>query len=494
MGKPTGFMEYNRKISPYRDELKRIKDYDELYAPLNEEERIIQASRCMDCGTAFCHSGIILNSLPSGCPLNNLIPEWNDLIYNGLYQDALNRLLKTNNFPEFTGKVCPAPCEGACTLGIIKPQVTIKDNELFLVEKGFEKNWIEPSIPTMRTGKKVAVIGSGPSGLACAEQLNKVGHLVTIYERANRAGGLLMYGIPNMKIEKKYINRRIDIMKQSGISFILNTEVGMDIKKEQLNDLYDAIILCTGSTTPRDLTIKNRNANHIHFAVDYLSKNTMSLLDSNHKDKNYINANDKTVIVIGGGDTGNDCVATAIRQGCKSIKQFEIMPESPSERSSENPWPEFPKIKKTDYGQKEAIAKFGNDPRIYCISTKSFEKDKNNNVISLNTVQIEWSKDYEGRFFPQEIAGTEQNYKADLVLLAMGFFGADENLVKHFNVETDNRNNIKATYMNHTTNVNKLFTCGDARRGQSLVVWAIKEGREAAKQIDLFLMGNTILP
>ncbi len=494
MGKVTGFMEYNRQESPYRDALERIKDWDELYLPVNDEIRLEQAARCMDCGTPFCHSGIIYNGLPSGCPLNNLIPEWNDLLFNGEYEDALSRLLMTNNFPEFTGRVCPAPCEGACTLGITNPQVTIKNNELAIIEMGFLKGWIKPFNPVKRTGKKIAVIGSGPSGLACAEQLNKVGHLVTIYEKDDRPGGLLMYGIPNMKLDKKYVIRRTDLMIQSGITFILNSEVGKDITKDELLSNYDAVVFCIGSSTPRDLNIKNREAKGIYFAVDYLSKNTKSLLDSSHKDNQYISAKDKNVIVIGGGDTGNDCVATALRQGCKSVRQFEIMPEAPDERTTENPWPEFPRYKKTDYGQKEAIALFKEDPRIYQISTKSFEKNSDNQVTALNTVNVEWSKDYDGRFFPREIAGSNKNYQADLVLLAMGFIGPDSELINYFELETDERSNIKATYQKHTTNIDKVFAAGDTRRGQSLIVWAIREGREAAKAVDLSLMGTTYLP
>jgi len=494
MGKITGFMEYNRKETPYRDEIERIKDWNELNNELDEKERMRQGARCMDCGTPFCHSGIVYNNLPSGCPLNNLIPEWNDLIYRGMWEEALERLLKTNNFPEFTGKVCPAPCEGACTLGIVEPQVTIKNNELAIIEKGYEKGYTKPFIPVIRTNKKVAVIGSGPAGLACSEQLNKVGHSVTIYERADRPGGLLMYGIPNMKLDKKYVNRRINLMKQSGINFILNTEVGVDITKEELLDKYDAVVLCTGSTTPRDLKVENRDAKGIYFAVDYLTQNTKSLLNSNHKDNKYINAKNLNVIVIGGGDTGNDCVATAIRQGCKSVLQFEIMPEAPIERTSANPWPEFPKIKKTDYGQKEAIALFGSDPRIYGISTKSFIKDKDNKLIGLDTVKVEWNKDNKGRFFPREITGSEKYYDADIVLLAMGFVGPDKKLVESFNLATDNRNNIKAQYKEHATNIDKVFAAGDNRRGQSLVVWAIREGREAAKSCDALLMGSSSLP
>lgn len=494
MAKPTGFMEHTRKEIPYRDPLERIKDWNEFSIPLSEETRLEQASRCMDCGTPFCQSGITMNGLPSGCPLNNLIPEWNDLIYNGLWEDALERLLKTNNFPEFTARVCPAPCEGACTLGVINPQITIKNNEMAIVEKGFEEGWIKPFKPVRRTGKKVAVVGSGPAGLACADQLNKVGHSVTVYERADRLGGLLMYGIPNMKLEKRVVERRLDLMREEGIEFITGTEVGKDISGSELKDNYDAVVLACGSTIPRDLKVQGREFGNILFAVDYLTKTTKSMMDSGFKDGNYISARNKDVVVIGGGDTGNDCVATAIRQGCTSVRQFEIMPEAAAERTSENPWPEFPKVKKTDYGQKECIALFGNDPRQYCISTKSFSGDDDGNVTGLNTVLIEWSKDNSGRFYPREIEGSEESYKADLVLLAMGFVGAEKELIDSFGVETDNRGNLHAEYGQHITNDEKVFAAGDIRRGQSLVVWAIREGREAAREVDAYLTGSSILP
>jgi glutamate synthase (NADPH/NADH) small chain len=494
MAKPTGFMEYTRKETPYRDPLERIKDWNEFSIPLPEETRNEQAARCMDCGTPFCSSGITMNGLPSGCPLNNLIPEWNDLIYNGLWEDALDRLLKTNNFPEFTARVCPAPCEGACTLGVINPQITIMNNEMAVVERGFEEGWIKPFIPVRRTGKKVAVVGSGPAGLACADQLNKVGHSVTVYERADRAGGLLMYGIPNMKLEKRVVKRRLELMSEEGIEFITGTAVGTDITGEELCEQYDAIVLACGSTIPRDLKVPGRESAGIHFAVDYLTKTTKSMLDSGFKDGAFISAKGLDVIVIGGGDTGNDCVATAIRQGCKSVRQLEIMPEAAAERTSENPWPEFPKVKKTDYGQKECIVLFGKDPRQYCISTKSFSTDDDGNVTGLNTIMIEWSKDNSGRFFPREIEGSEESYKADLVLLAMGFTGTETKLVESFGIDTDPRENANADYGIHHTSVDGVFACGDMRRGQSLVVWAIREGREAAREVDTYLTGSSILP
>ncbi|MBN2558725.1 MAG: glutamate synthase subunit beta, partial [Clostridia bacterium] len=471
MGKPTGFMEHARKEMPHRPELERIRDWNEFMLRISEEERTEQAARCMDCGTPFCHSGIILNGLPSGCPLNNLIPEWNHLIYNGLWKDAYERLAKTNNFPEFTGRVCPAPCEGSCTLGIINPQITIKNNEMEIIERAFEQGRVKPFMPVKRTGKSVAVVGSGPAGLACADQLNKVGHSVTVYERGDRAGGLLMYGIPPMKLEKRIVGRRIELMKEEGIKFITGAEVGRDVPAADLMEKYDGIVLCCGSTVPRDLNIEGRDLNGIHFAVEYLSANTRSYLDSNHADGKFISAKDRNVIVIGGGDTGNDCVATAIRQGCASVRQFEIMPEAAAGRTSDNPWPEYPRIKKVDYGQKECIALFGRDPRVYCISTKVFIGDDDNNIKGLKTVGIEWKRDHEGRFFPGEIEGTEMTHEADMVLVAMGFTGPEKDLMNAFKIEADRRGNAMTKPDGYATNVAKVFSAGDMRRGQSLVVW-----------------------
>ncbi len=480
-------MEYDRKEAPCRPELERIGDWDEFYIGLPEGERIDQAARCMDCGTPFCHSGMILNGVPSGCPLNNLIPEWNDLIYKGLWKDALERLLKTNNFPEFTARVCPAPCEGACTLGVISPQITIRNNELDIIEKGFQNGWVKPFIPVKRTGRKVAVVGSGPSGLACADQLNKYGHSVTLIERSEKPGGLLMYGIPGMKLGKKIVDRRISLMEESGIGFQNGVEIGVDMTGGELLDGYDAVVLCCGSTAPRDLKVKGRELEGIHFAVEYLSGSTRCLI-SGDETKPGITAKGKDVVIIGGGDTGNDCVATAIRQGCKSVMQFEIMPEAPLERRADNPWPEFPKIRKTDYGQKECIALFGKDPREYSISTLSFEGDENNNVAGLNTVKVEWIRDRENRFIPVTMNGTEEYHKAQLVLLAMGFTGVESRILDEFNLDMDDL--AKACVENsHATKMKKLFIAGDMRIGQSLVVRAIKEGRSAAAECDGFLMG-----
>lgn len=495
MAKPTGFMEYKRELPDDRKPIERIKDWNEFHTHFStEKQHRDQGARCMDCGIPFCHSGIILNGMASGCPINNLIPEWNDLIYKGLWKEAIKRLLKTNNFPEFTGRVCPAPCEGSCTLGINEPQVTIKLNECTIIDKAFEEGWITPQVPAARTGKKVAVVGSGPSGLACADQLNKAGHKVTVYERADRIGGLLMYGIPNMKLDKSIIQRRVDLMTREGVTFVTNTEVGKDYPLESLKSDYDAVVLCGGATRPRDLQIEGRQLNGVHFAMEFLSKNTKSLLDSNLKDNKFISAKGKDVIVIGGGDTGTDCVGTSIRHGCKSVIQLEIMPSLPGFRTSHNPWPQWPKILKMDYGQEESIELFGRDPREYCITAKKFVGDHKGNLKEVHTINIEWKKDEAGRFIPVEIEGTEKIWPAKLVLLAMGFVGPEDTLLSSMDVERDSRSNVKAKYGKFNTNVKGVFSAGDMRRGQSLVVWAINEGRGAAREVDRFLMGNTFLP
>ncbi len=486
MAKPTGFMEYDREISPDRLPLTRICDWDEFHTHFDPEQQRTQSARCMDCGTPFCHSGLLIGGAASGCPINNLIPEWNELIYKGRWDKAFKRLMKTNNFPEFTGRVCPAPCEGACTLSIIEPAVTIKNDECSIIEYAFEQGWVVPCPPKTRTGKHVAVIGSGPSGLAAADELNKFGHNVTVFERADRIGGLLMYGIPNMKLDKSIIDRRIDIMKAEGIVFKTGVNVGQDITTDELQKEFDAVVICTGATKPRDLVCEGRDAKGIYFAVDFLSRNTKSLLDSKLEDGNFISAKDKNVIVIGGGDTGTDCVATSVRHGCKSVVQFEIMPQPPVERARNNPWPEWPKILRTDYGQEEAAAVFGRDPREYCVMTKKIEADENGNAVQIHTVQVEW-KNVDGRFIPVEIPGTEQVRPADLVLIAMGFTGPEDALIEQFGLNRDARSNIDAAYGSFTTNVDGVFAAGDARRGQSLIVWAINEGRNAAKTCDSYL-------
>jgi glutamate synthase (NADPH/NADH) small chain len=494
MGRPTGFIEYKRELPGDRSPLERIKDWEEFHHHFDEENLRTQGARCMDCGIPFCHSGTLINGMASGCPVNNLIPEWNDLVYRGLWKEALDRLMRTNNFPEFTGRVCPAPCEGSCTVGLNGDPVTIKEIEREIIDRGFREGWIQPEPPKFRTGKKVAVVGSGPAGLAAASQLNKAGHSVTVYERADRPGGLLMYGIPNMKLDKNYVQRRVDLMTAEGIQFVTSTEVGKDISANQLIADHDAIILAGGATKPRDLPVEGRELKGIHFAMDFLHKNTKSLLDSKHGDAQYISAKGKDVIVIGGGDTGTDCVGTSIRHGCNSVTQFEIMGRPSDLRQANNPWPQFPRVYKMDYGQEEAAAIYGSDPRTYSIMTKRFVGDENGNVKELHTVEIEWKKDENGRFGPVEVPGSEKVWPAQLVLLAMGFLGPEETVLKELQVETDERSNAKAEYGKYATNIEGVFAAGDMRRGQSLVVWAINEGREAARECDRYLMGTTQLP
>ncbi|MDK2810111.1 MAG: glutamate synthase small chain [Petroclostridium sp.] len=493
MGKPTGFMEYSRELPVDRAPSERIGDWQEFHEHFDEEKLKIQGARCMDCGIPFCHSGILLNGMASGCPINNLIPEWNDLVYRGLWKEAIDRLHKTNNFPEFTGRVCPAPCEGSCTLGMLEPAVTIKNIECHIVDRAFEEGWVVPEPPQVRTDKKVAVVGSGPSGLACAAQLNKAGHWVTVFERADRIGGLLMYGIPNMKLDKKIVQRRVDLLAAEGVKFVTNTEVGKDYPAEKLLSDFDAVVLCCGATKPRDLVVEGRNLAGVHFAMEFLHANTKSLLDSNHQDGNYISAKDKDVIVIGGGDTGTDCVATSIRHGCRSVVQLEILPKPPAQRTADNPWPQWPKIHRTDYGQEEAASIFGEDPRKYCIMTKKIVGDEKGAVKEVHTVSIEWTKDEQGRFIPKEISGTEKVWPAQLVLLAMGFTGPEDAILEQLGIERDARTNVNAPYGKFTTNIKGVFAAGDMRRGQSLVVWAINEGRAAARECDRYLMGSTNL-
>ena len=498
MGKPTGFIEFERVLPTDRDPLERVEDWDEFHEHLSEQTLREQGSRCMDCGIPFCHLGDVVSDgdKGSGCPINNLIPEWNDLVYRGLWREALERLHKTNNFPEFTGRVCPAPCEGSCVVGIAgDPPVTIKNVECTIVDKGFAEGWIVPEPPEKRTGKKVAVVGSGPSGLACAAQLNRAGHQVTVYERADRIGGLLMYGIPNMKLEKQaVVQRRVDLLAAEGVEFVTSTEIGVDISATQLSQENDAVVLCGGATKPNDLPIEGREFSGIHFAMDFLRANTKSLLDSNHADGNYITAKDKHVIVIGGGDTGTDCCGTSLRHGCKTLAQFEIMPRPPEERADNNPWPQWPNVYKLDYGQEEAKARFGDDPRTYLIMTQKFVADDEGHVKELHTVNIEWGKDDNGRFVPKPIEGTEKVWPADLVLLAMGFRGPEDAAIDQLGVERDERSNAKAEHDKFNTSVDGVFAAGDMRRGQSLVVWAINEGRGAAREVDRYLMGTTHLP
>jgi glutamate synthase (NADPH/NADH) small chain len=493
MGKPTGFIEYTREVPADRSPLERIKDWDEFHLHMPEEDLRTQGARCMDCGVPFCHSGVLISGMASGCPINNLIPEWNDLIYRNLWHQALDRLHKTNNFPEFTGRVCPAPCEGSCTLASIDPAVTIKNIEVSIVERGFENGWIVSVPPANRTGKKVAVVGSGPAGLSAAAQLNKAGHTVTVFERADLPGGLLMYGIPNMKLDKRQVVlRRIELMKGEGISFVCNTEVGSsDFPAERLRKEFDAVVLTTGATVPRDLPIEGRNLKGIHFAMDFLTANTRAVLDSKNE---YISAQGKDVIIIGGGDTGTDCVGTSLRHGCSSVCQLEIMPRSPDERAADNPWPEWPKTHKVDYGQEEAAALFGADPRVYLTTATKFEGDENGNLKAVHTVQVAWVKNDKGQFIPKPVPGTEKVLPAQLVLLAMGFLGPEQTLLESLGLERDSRSNIKADYEKYATSLPGVFAAGDCRRGQSLVVWAFNEGRGAARECDRFLMGVSELP
>jgi len=493
MGKPTGFIEYLRELPLDRPAVKRIEDWNEFHLHMEEEKLRDQAARCMDCGIPFCHTGTLLSGMASGCPINNLIPEWNDLVYRGLWHEALDRLHKTNNFPEFTGRVCPAPCEGSCVLGINAPPVTIKNIECSIIDKGFEEGWVKPEIPAVRTGKKVAVVGSGPAGLCAAAQLNRAGHQVTVFERADRIGGLLTYGIPNMKLDKKLVQRRVDVMAAEGVTFQVNTEVGVNYPAEKLMKDFDAVVLCTGATKPRDLPIEGRKLNGIHFAMEFLHANTKSLLDG-HKNGNYISALGKDVVVIGGGDTGTDCVGTAMRHGCKSLLQLEILPKPPQDRARDNPWPEWPKVYRLDYGQEEAAEKFGADPRVYLTTAQEFEGDENGRVKAVHTVRIEWQKNEKGQFVPKEIPGTEEARPAQLVLLAMGFLGPEQPLLEQLGVERDPRTNAKAEHGRFQTNLPNVFAAGDCRRGQSLVVWAFNEGRGAARECDRFLMGQTNLP
>ena len=494
MGKPTGFLEYIRELPLDRSAIKRIGDWNEFHEHMDEARLREQGARCMDCGIPFCHTGMLVSGMASGCPVNNLIPEWNDLVYRGLWKEALDRLHKTNNFPEFTGRVCPAPCEGSCVLGINAPPVTIKNIECAIIDHGWEHGWVVPELPKKRTGKKVAVVGSGPAGLSAAAQLNRAGHLVTVFERADRPGGLLMYGIPNMKLDKeKVVLRRIKQMEAEGVVFKCNCDVGRDVTSKQLMEEFDAVVLCTGATKPRDLPIEGRQLKGIHFAMDFLTANTRSLLDG-HKNGSFISAEDKDVIVIGGGDTGTDCVGTSVRHGCKSLIQVEILPKPPLERAKDNPWPEWPKIYRMDYGQEEAAAQFGADPRVYLTTAKKFEGDEHGNVKAVHLVEIKWDKNDKGQFIPKDVPGTERVVPAQLVLLAMGFLGPEQPLLDGLGVERDARSNAKAEFEKYHTNLKGVFACGDCRRGQSLIVWAINEGRGAARECDRFLMGTTELP
>ena len=494
MGKPTGFIEYERKEAKAVSPKERIKNFNEFHTPLSEEEQKCQASRCMDCGVPFCQSGMTIKGMTSGCPLNNLIPEWNDLVYEGNWERAYNRLHKTSNFPEFTSRVCPALCEKACTCGLNGDAVCTKENELAIIEKAYANGWAAAKPPVVRTGKKIAVIGSGPAGLAAADQLNTRGHNVTVFERNDRIGGLLRYGIPNMKLEKHIIDRKLDVMKEEGVQFVVNSNVGAEVKAKDILKDYDAVVLACGASNPRDINAPGRDANGIYFAVDFLTSTTKSLLDNGLKDGTYISAKDKNVVVIGGGDTGNDCVGTCIRHGCKSVTQLEMMPKAPDERAATNPWPQWPLVCKTDYGQEEAIAVFGHDPRIYTTTVKEFIKDKKGNLSKLVIVSLESQVDEKtGRRMMVPVAGTEREIPCELVLIAAGFLGTQKYVTDAFGVEVNERTNIKTADNQFETSVKGVFTAGDCHTGQSLVVKAIRQGRDCARAVDEYLMGYTNL-
>ncbi|MAD79558.1 MAG: glutamate synthase [Planctomycetaceae bacterium] len=507
MGKPTGFKEFPRHPVPYRPPLARISDFKEIYTEADEDHLRTQSARCMDCGVPFCQSN-------SGCPIDNLIPEWNDLVYQRRWREALDRLHRTNNFPEFTGRACPAPCEGACVLGITDPAVTIKNIENAIIDRGFAEGWVKPTPPQKRTGKKVAIVGSGPAGLAAAAQLNKAGHTVTVYERADRIGGLLMYGIPNMKLGKGVVQRRVDLLTAEGITFVTNAHIGkvedlppghvtrimqergcrmQYLDPNQLLEENDALLLATGATRPRDLPIQGRELAGIHFAMEFLTRNTKSLLDSKLADVAMINAKGKRVIVIGGGDTGADCIGTSLRHGCASVINFELLDKPPMKRASNNPWPQWPRISRVDYSHSETREKFGQDPRTYSILSKQYLDDGKGNVAGIKTVNIDWKKPTEKAPF-SEVPGSEKTWECDLIFLSMGFLGPEQTVSNMLGIEHDGRTNYQAEHGKFTTSIKKVFAAGDCRRGQSLVVWAINEGRGAARAIDQSLMGSSNLP
>ena len=486
MGKPTGFLEYSRKVNPSADPLERIRNFEEFHPALEPGERRNQAARCMNCGVPFCQSGVNFGGGYSGCPLHNLIPEWNDEIFNGNWREALSRLTKTNNFPEFTGRVCPALCEAACTCGMNGDSVTVNNNELAVIETGFQNGWVVPRIPPVRSGKRVAVVGSGPSGLAVADQLNHRGHQVTVFERESRPGGLMMFGIPNMKLDKKVVARRVALMEEEGVEFRVNTNVGVDVPAQALTEEFDAVVLCCGSKTPRNLAVPGREAAGVHFAVDYLTAATKKVIGESEAFA--ITAENKRVIIVGGGDTGNDCVGTAIRQGCASVTQLEMMGKPPVTRAASNPWPQWPRVLKTDYGQQEAIAKFGHDPRIYQTTVKEILTDEEGGIRAVRTVRLE-PKTENGRMQMVEIPGSEEELPCELLLIAAGFVGCESYVAEAFGLERDNRGNLVTE--NYRVPDTNLFAAGDCRRGQSLVVWGITEGRACAREVDSFLMGYT---
>lgn len=494
MGKPTGFMDYKREECLSEAPLKRIKHFKEFHVHLPLEKQQQQGARCMACGVPFCQSGMMIAGMASGCPLHNLVPEWNDLVYLGNWEAAYHRLKKTSNFPEFTSRVCPALCEKACTCNLNGDPVATKDNEYAIIEHAYEMGWAKANPPKVRTGKKVAVIGSGPSGLATADQLNKRGHEVTVYERNDRVGGLLRYGIPNMKLEKSVIDRKVRIMEEEGIHFVTNANVGQNVDAKALLKEYDRVVLCCGASNPRDINVPGRDAKGIYFAVDFLTGVTKSLLDSNLKDGKHVAVKGKKVMVIGGGDTGNDCCGTAIRLGAESVVQLEMMPKAPDTRADNNPWPQWPRVCKTDYGQEEAIAVWGHDPRIYTTTVTEFIKNEKGELCKAKLVKLESKKDEKsGRMMMVPVAGTEEIVDVDIVLIAAGFLGTQKYVAEAFGVELNQRTNVATEAGKYETNVENVFTAGDMHRGQSLVVWAIREGREAARAVDESLMGYTNL-
>jgi glutamate synthase (NADPH/NADH) small chain len=478
-------MEYERVDVEYRPVGERVCDYSDFTMPVDRETITRQSARCMDCGVSFCHAGIVVEGNPIGCPLGNLIPEINDLVYNGDIEGAYDRMSRTHPFPEFTSRVCPALCEGSCTLGEHELPVTIKNIERYVIDYMIENGRIRPKVPLVRTGRKVAVVGSGPSGLACADMLNHLGNDVTVFERADRPGGLLMYGIPNMKLEKSVVADRIRMMAEENVKFVLGAEVGLDMPVIRLMNEFDAIVLCCGATNERRLDVKGSDLKGVHTAIQFLSASTRRILGLATRDENQIDARGRSVVVVGGGDTGADCVGTSIRQKAASVVQLEIMPASPENRAGSNPWPLWPRVLRTEYGQYESLEIFGEDPRRYLTTVKEIKGEKGR-VSSVVTVNVEWVRE-NGMLTPKPIEGTEKELPADMVVTAMGFTGPERALIDQFQIEVDARGNVAANDVNYKSSLLTVFAAGDMRRGPSLVVWAIYEGRHAAIECDRYL-------